>query len=301
MSRTAFITGVTGFIGGKLAERLLGEGWTVHALVREGSDRPPLEGLQFHIYRADIEELTTTLRETAPDVVFHLASLYLAEHRPDQVDDLVASNILLPAQLAEAMSAVGLTRLVNTGTAWQHFGTQAYHPVNLYAATKQACEDLLLYHHSARDLSVVTLKLFDTYGAGDKRRKLVQILVDAAASGETLEMSPGEQVLDISHVDDVVDAFSLAAQHLLQSDGPLWQNFLVPGARMTLRELVAEVSAIVQRPIAASFGKRPYRAREVMMPVEVPPSAVVPGWFPRTRLQDGVLRLCVSRSGELRA
>jgi nucleoside-diphosphate-sugar epimerase len=293
MSRTALVTGVTGFIGGRLAERLLADGWTVHALVRECSDRPSLEGLRFHVHCGNVEGLTAILRATGPDIVFHLASLYLPEHRSDQVDDLVASNILLPAQIAEAMSACGVTRLVNTGTAWQHFGTDHYNPVNLYAATKQACLDLLRYYHDARGLSVVTLKLFDTYGAGDKRRKIVQILLEAALSGEPLGMSPGEQILDLTHVEDVVQAFVVAADRLLLTDMRLNEEFLISGERLALKDLVMRVGAITGRPIKVEFGARPYRAREVMLPAEPRTEAVLPGWMPRRQLQE-VLQFKVS-------
>lgn len=282
MSRSALITGVTGFIGGHLAQRLLADGWTVHALVREGSAPPSLGGLQVHGHDGTVAGLTRIVGAAAPDVVFHLASLYLADHRPEQVDDLVASNVLLGVQLAEAMSAAGASRLVNTGTAWQHFRTTDYHPVNLYAATKQACEDLLLYYHSARELSVLTLKLFDTYGAGDKRRKLVQILVDAARSGEPLNMSPGEQAIDLTHVDDVVEAFLIAAQRLLGSEAPLNECYFIAGERHSLRELVSKVEERLGRSLSVSFGKRPYREREVMSPV--PPDPLLPGWTPRRTL-----------------
>ena len=291
MNRSALITGVTGFVGGKLAERLISEGWTVHALVRESSTLPDLPKARFHEHDGTVEGLTQIVREAAPDVVFHLASLYLADHQPGQVDDLVASNVLLPAQLVEAMTAVGALRLVNTGTAWQHYGTQEYNPVNLYAATKQACADLLLYYHDARRLSVVTLKLFDTFGAGDKRRKLVQLLVDAAKSGEGLDMSPGEQIIDLTHVDDVVDAFILAGERLLLNDRTLNEDYLISGQRLSVRELVATVATALRRPIRANFGVRPYRNREVMAPVMPAEAARLPGWRPERPLEGAVQEL----------
>jgi nucleoside-diphosphate-sugar epimerase len=215
-------------------------------------------------------------------VVFHLASLYLADHRPEQVDALVDSNVRFPAQLAEAMSAAGATRLVNTGTAWQHYRTEGYNPVNLYAATKQACIDLLQYYHDARGLSVITLKLFDTYGPGDKRRKLVQLLIDAALSGEALDMSPGEQVVDLTHIDDVVEAFLIAGDTLLRAEAPLNADHLLSGERFTIRELAVAVSQALGRNVDARFGERPYRSREVMIPVVPDPASLLLPWR-RTR------------------
>ena len=53
-----------------------------------------------------------------PDVVFHLASTFVAEHSTEDVAALVESNLLLGTQLAEAMRVHGRTLLVNTGTAW---------------------------------------------------------------------------------------------------------------------------------------------------------------------------------------
>lgn len=279
VTRTAFLTGVTGFIGGRLAERLLADGWAVHALVRETSDTASVPS-QVVIHRDDgtADALAAILRQVRPDIVFHLASLYLNDHLPDQVDALVASNILLPVRLAEAMTLSGSMRLINTGTAWQHFGGAAYHPVNLYAATKQACVDLLRFFHEARGLSVVTLKLFDTYGAGDKRRKLVQLLVDAAMKGEPIGMSPGDQVVDMTHVDDVVEAFVVTADLLLSSSLSLDAEYLVSGERVTVRELTATIEKALNRTIAAEFGARPYRTREVMLPVAATSDRRLPGW-----------------------
>lgn len=289
MSGTALLTGVTGYIGSKLADRLLADGWSVHVIVRPTSDPaaiPP--GVLAHPYDGKVEQLIEAVAQAAPDIVFHLASLYLADHRPDQIGDLLASNVLLPTQLAQAMAANGARRLVNTGSASQHYGTADYNPVSLYAATKQACGDILRYYHDAHDLSVVTLKIFDTFGAGDKRRKLVQLIVDAALSGERLEMSPGEQILDLTHIDDIVEAFLIAADRLLVAKGAIFEEFLLSGQRHSIRELVAAIEASMGRPVNAHFGARAYRQREVMVPVVASADLRLPGWRARHRLGDAV-------------
>ena len=285
MSRRALITGVTGFIGGRLAARLLSDGWIVDALVRPSSDTTAFssaDDVRFHVAE-DGQDLTPVFAETRPDVVFHLASLYLADHRSDQVKGLISSNVLFPTLLAEAMTATGVTRLVNTGTAWQQFEGEQYRPVNLYAATKQAAEDLLAYYADAHTLSVVTLRLYDTYGDGDQRRKLVQILIDSANQGKALVMSPGDQVVDLTHVDDVVAGFLMAADRLMKSDVPLSEIYLLSGERLTVKDLAALVAQATKRPVQAEFGGRSYRKREVMNPTSVGDRAL-PGWKPEHHL-----------------
>lgn len=292
----ALVTGAGGFIGAVLARRLLAEGWQVDLLARAGSAIPEDLARGGTVHRTDGQtaQIVTAVSAARPDVVFHLASLYLAEHQTADVERLIASNVLLTAQLAEAMTQVllpGTPRLVSTGTAWQHFRGSDYLPVNLYAATKQAGDDVLHYFTDARALSLIRLKLFDTYGAGDTRRKLVQLLVDAAASGERLGMSPGDQIIDISHVDDVVEAFVVAGTRLMTAAAPLDEEYFVSGERLRVRDLVPLVERATGRPLAVAFGERPYRAREVMDPVK--PTEPLPGWKPRHALAHTIASLMV--------
>ena len=296
----ALITGAAGFIGGGVARRLLAEGWEVHALLGPTCVQEALadvwDQISHHDHDGSMERMQVILAEARPDVVFHLASLFLADHRPEDVQDLVVSNILLSTQLVEAMTATGATRLVNTGTSWQHFNTTGYRPVNLYAATKQAFEDILAYYHDALGLSCITLKLYDTYGPGDRRRKLINILLDAAATGEPLALSPGQQEIELSHLDDITAAFALAAQRLLDAQAPLREAFLVKGQRLTVRDLVERLETIVGRKLQAVWGGRPYRSREVMAPVDSGEHSL-PGWHPVMDLNEALRKaIAVRRS-----
>lgn len=285
----ALITGAAGFVGGGLARRLLADGWEVHVLLGRMCHREALADVEdrvvVHTHDGSMASMLALMGEARPEVVFHLAALFLSDHRPEDVGDLVSSNILFSTQLAEAMMAHGVKRLVNTGTSWQHFGTADYRPVNLYAATKQAFEDILAYYHDALGLSCITLKLYDTYGPGDRRRKLINILLDAARTGEPLAMSPGQQEVELTHVVDVVAAFLSAAEHLLGSQAPLLAAYLIPGTRLTVRELVARVTQATGHPIQVQWGGRPYRLREVMVPVEAG-DHVLPGWVPSVDLNE---------------
>ena len=57
------------------------------------------------------------------------------------------------------------------------------------------------------DIYFVTLKLSDTYGPGDTRRKIFYLWTELASGEKTFDMSRGNQMIDIVHVDDVVDGY----------------------------------------------------------------------------------------------
>lgn len=268
MTNVALVTGVTGFVGSNLARRLLAEGWEVHGIIRAGSSLDAVSDLKercvFHVCDASSGSVSNALSASRPDVVFHLASLYVAEHKSDDVVELLTSNVIFATQLLEAMVQISCKRIINTGTAWQHYHTELYRPVNLYAATKQAFEDILAYYHDAHGLSCLTLKLHDTYGANDKRRKLIKIIVDAAKNNESLDMSPGDQIIDLCHIDDVIDCFIGAAGYLFTDNKPSNETYFVFGERMSIKDLVLLVSDVFKVQMKVNFGGRPYRNREVM-------------------------------------
>lgn len=294
----ALVTGATGFVGSHLVRHLLRAEWQVHAIVRSTSDDSTLRnprGVHLHEHSGSMRSMLSILNDAQPDVVFHLASLVLSQHQVDDIDRLMQSNILFGMQLVEAMTKVGARALVNTGTTWQHYQGQSYSPVNLYAATKQAFEDLLQYYVEAKKLCVVTLKLADTYGPDDPRPKIINLLRNSADKGESLLMSEGLQKVDLVHIDDVVAAYDCAARHLLGDNLIGHQAFSVSsGAPVSLKEVVGECERAWGVRLDVVWGGRPYREREVMSPWQ---GKALPGWHASVRLSDGLKGLSQSCDG----
>ena len=293
-ARVALVTGAAGFVGGHLARRLLAGGWETHAIVRPSSNATTLCGLlgsdSVHVHDGSTAGLVDIVRSARPDIVFHLASVFVAEHRADDVDPLIRSNVLFGVQLLEAMTVVGVSDIVNTGSYSQHYEGRAYSPVSLYAATKHAFQDILQFYCEVRGLRAVTLELPDTYGPDDKRPKLLSLLARAARTGETLQMSPGEQLLDLLHVDDVSHGYQVAADGLLTGQLPSPSGYrLSSGSLVRLKDVVELYRQATGHSVSVAWGGRPYRAREVMEPVS--PVPVLPEWQPCIRLKDGLVAL----------
>lgn len=294
----ALVTGAAGFVGGRVAQQLAQDGWEVSALVRRDPPAGRLAaGVRAVRHDGTAPGLVDLLGAERPDAVFHLASLFTVEHASAQVDALIESNVRLGAQVLEAAAVHGVRRVVCAGTAWQEGLPPAAEggprrSVNLYAATKSAFEAVAAWYADAHGIAVTCLRLFDTYGPDDPRRKLVALLAEAARTGAPVSLTPGENRLDLLHVDDAAAAFRHAEARQRQGlDRGLCVYAVGSGRALTLREIVAEVERAAGRPLDARFGARPYRPREVLDPWRGP---ALPGWAPRIALAEG-LRACLPR------
>jgi nucleoside-diphosphate-sugar epimerase len=291
--RRALVTGATGYIGSNLVRRLLADNWSVHVVVRPLSDLAPLSAvrhaIQVHEYDGTTNSMIRLVQDAAPDVVFHLASLFLAQHKSEDIAELISSNVLFSTQLVEAMVAHQVFHLINTGTSWQHYNDADYNPVNLYAATKQAFEDILTYYVEARGLKVTTLALFDTYGPADPRSKLVSLLWKTALEQKPIAMSPGEQLIDLVHINDVMDAFALGAELVVRQHVGHERYGISSGAPMRLIDLVAAFEKATEcTKLPIEWGGRQYRPREVMEPWKS--YKTMPGWKPKVAFSLGIVQ-----------
>jgi nucleoside-diphosphate-sugar epimerase len=290
-NKTIIVTGATGFIGSNLTLSLIDKGFDVHILSRQESDLSILskhEGnFTNHVYDGSIQKLKQTFKEVKPTHVFHLASLFLAKHDDSNISNLLESNIIFSTHIVEAMASNDVKYLINTGTSWQHFEDCEYNPVNLYAATKQSFETILEFYIQTSKIKVITLKLFDTYGANDPRKKILSLLGDYSKSGETLLMSPGEQIIDLVHIDDVIKAFELSYNTILHQTENHMQYGISSNHPISLKDLVLIFEETLNVKVKIDWGKREYRQREVMVPWTR--SSRLPGWKNDINLKEGLL------------
>lgn len=285
------ITGLTGFIGTDLSSKLKQEGIGICAILRKGSNKEALEkdGIKCFVDNDSVEELRDFLNKEKIEGIIHLASYFIAEHKSKDINELVDSNILFSAKVLEAAVRSGIRWFINTGTFWQHYKNKDYFPVNLYAATKQAFEDIAKFYIENFDINFVTLKLNDTYGPDDKRRKIFNLWKEISGTGQVLEMSAGEQLIDTVYVDDVVDAYAklirlLGDDRLMKLKG---KDFAASsGKPIKLKSLAKKFSKVANKELNIKWGARPYRKNEVMIPWSK--GRRVPGWKPKVSIEEGI-------------
>ena len=286
------ITGITGYIGSHLARKLL-PGWEVCGLVREPLKLEYISDIasQIETFRYDgtYDSMDAALEACQPDLVYHMATYYTGSHSAEHIQKLLDSNIGLGLHLLEAMSAHRIPFLVTASTIMAHYQGEAYRPLNLYAATKRAFSDLLAYYVDAGLLRAVTLVLSDTYGPGDHRPKVLNLIRDAAQRRIPMALSHGNQDYDVVYIDDVVRAFQMAGEQLLEGrlQGGAFQ--VVPESPLTLRETAEKMLQIHNSSWRGGWGTRPPAQREIVRAVRVYPT--LPDWKPAVSLEKGLSSL----------
>ena len=291
------VTGATGFIGSRLTRQLVADGTAVAIVARPSSSFDQLGDAanQVELLRHDgsTGQLSDFVKDFSPQVVFHLAANFIGVHTSDDVTPLVADNVAFTAQVCQAMLAANARCLVAAGTVWQHASSPPGDPVptpnSLYAATKQAAEDIIAYYAQTDALSSIVLKIYDSYGAGDPRPKFLNVLASAAATGKTLDATSGKQQLHLVHVDDIVAAFCHAGAMLMSGEVNGHHSYTLPSAEaVTLKSVVATWRKATGRPVDVAWGARPDRPGEIIVPWEGPS---LPGWRAKIPLKTGLKAL----------
>ena len=286
------ITGASSYPGYKLTEHLLKKGFDVHVLARTDTcpDRlaAGLEPNAVHRTDGQSENIAKLVSDIAPDVVFHLASVYLRDAAPAEVQPLVEANMLFGIQLCEALRHTGKqVHIINTGTFAQYYEATSPRPLNLYAALKQAFDNTLGYYRDAYGFLTTSLILHDVYGPGDWRDKLIAAIARAQATGATLPLPDEDMHIDLVYIEDVVRAFDHAAELLCKTPHQVnAQHFYVgSGNTVHLSQVVAAFEKIAAQPIETKPGAFKLPARRISTPWQ---GQMLPGWSPKTGLEDGI-------------
>ncbi|MBI4187137.1 MAG: NAD-dependent epimerase/dehydratase family protein [Chloroflexi bacterium] len=111
----ALVTGATGFIGGNLVRELLNQGYQVRALVRQGSDRRNIQGLDIEVAFGDLCDRPSLDRAVdGCDVLFHVAAAYTFWARDPRV--IYEANVRGTENILAAARDRGIKKVVYTSS-----------------------------------------------------------------------------------------------------------------------------------------------------------------------------------------
>jgi nucleoside-diphosphate-sugar epimerase len=235
----------------------------------------------------DAAQLTAFCQEWRPAGVIHMAADVRKGSGIDVVDGLVDANLRLPLRMMAAAKASGAEFFVNITTFSTASDTEAYAPQTLYAASKQACEDLLTYYHQSEDIQVIHLAFYDVYGPGQPHARFLNEAIQAVIQQRPFSTTKGEQEICFVYVMDAVSAVihAVKTREAIAASGV--NKFCVFGPEVfVLSSVTPRIARAIGKPAPMVVAERPYRKNEIMK--VAPRWCLLPGWQPVIDFELGI-------------
>ena len=256
-SEKTLITGATGFVGSAVARTLVLAGFPVRALVRPGSPRFHLDGLDLDFVDGDIRDADSVRRAIGGiRYVFHVAADYRLWARDRR--EIFAANVDGTRNVMQEAVRAGVERVVHTSSVatlgLRPDGAPADESVPLseeegigaYKRSKIAAERLVEAMVLSDKLPAVIVNPSTPIGPRDVRPTPTGRIIVEAARGRI----PGfvDTGLNLVHVDDVADGHLAALKH-----GAVGERYILGGANVLFADMLADIARLV--------GRRPPRLR----------------------------------------
>jgi len=259
------VTGATGFVGSAVARQLSLAGTRARVLVRPGSPRFHLDGLDLEFVGGDLRDFQS-VRAAMAGIrhVFHVAADYRLWARDP--GEIFAVNVEGTRQVMQEALRAGVERVVYTSSVatlgLRADGSPADESVPLsveegigaYKRSKIAAERLVEAMVGRDRLPAVIVNPSTPIGPRDvKPTPTGRIIVEAARGRMPGFLDTG---LNFVHVDDVAEGHLAALRR-----GVIGERYILGGENVVLADMLAEVARLA--------GRRPPRFR-------IPRAVVIP-------------------------
>jgi UDP-glucuronate 4-epimerase len=302
MSRM-LVTGVAGFIGSHLGERLVADGHEVLGVDCFSSHygrnqkelnltglkgQPRFEFVELDLARQPILDLFEDVT-----VAFHLAARPGVRDSWSDFADYVEANIVGSRAVFDAAAATQ-TRVVYASSSSVYGDSpvlplsegQPLHPISPYGASKVMTEVLAGAYGSSYGLDAIGLRYFTVYGPRQRPDMGLARFIEAFVGGEPLPLyGDGLQRRDMTYVGDVVQATLAAGER--GRPGSVYN--VASGSPRPLLEILGELAEVLGLPLrVAHEGPKPGDVRDTWGDITLASEDL--GYSPSVALREGLAR-----------
>jgi GDP-4-dehydro-6-deoxy-D-mannose reductase len=230
--KTAFITGIAGFVGSHLAELLLSKGLDVYGMTRHRSKMDHLLPImdQLHFEDADLldfSSLYTAITKIKPDYIFHLAAQSFVPSSWISPSATLEVNVVGSANLFEAVRQSGLSPVVQIACSSEEYGmvyenelpikeTNPLRPLSPYAVSKAAMDLLGYQYEKSYHVKIIRTRGFnhtgprrgDTFAESNFAKQIA--LIEKGKQEPVIMVGNLEAKRDYTDVRDMVKGYLLS-------------------------------------------------------------------------------------------
>ena len=291
------VTGASGFVGRHVCTALKASGVKLSCLSRRLPDANVTMAEHYALDLLDGVAVRQLLAALQPDCVIHLAASRHRSAEPSAFRATFDTNVCSAWNVIEACQALPhLKRFVFLGSC-DEYGraeppyaeTQQAAPTSAYGLSKLAITQVLGGLHANYGFPAVVLRPTVIYGPGQGEDMFLPALIRALLTGQTFEMTHGEQTRDFLYVGDVVTAVLKAVHANAGVDGNVIN--LGAGHSHSVKDVVDMVLQGIPdaSPAQVQFGALPYRCHEAMhYAARIERAATLLAWQPMMYLRQGL-------------
>lgn len=289
------ITGISGFIGGYLKERL----YNKYSLYELGCDLLDFEGIQ------------KRLQEVKPDFIIHLAARTEVEKSFYEQTTFSQVNYVGTVNLVEAARNLDNLKLLVFSSTMETYGWQPesdlikdekefvlpvfneetqQNPNAPYAVAKVGCEYYLKYAKRAYNFPFCALRQTNTYGRHDNDFFVVeQIITQMLDNHKEINLGYGEPYRNFLWIDDLIDLYETVLDKYQEANGEIFCTG--PNNALSIKSLVSKIAEKIGWSGTVNWNTKPKRHGEIYVLNSTPEKAErLLGWKPKVELDDGLDR-----------
>ncbi len=292
------VTGASGFVGANLFKKLLAVRTDVFAIEFRSKSWRLADVKDDYIAAVDLTDpaAAKNLIDTIhPQTVFNCVA-YGAYSFEENTRTIYQTNFQAVVNLVDLLLGQSFSAFVHAGTS-SEYGTNSSgpgedgpcDPNSHYAVSKLATSEYLRYVGRHRRFPCVSLRLYSVYGPLEDTSRLVPSVLRKALAGELPPFVDPNTSRDFVYVDDVCDAFILAAAKM---NPHLYGEFfnIGSGVKTTIAELATTVRRLFNVPAEPVFGSMPGRKWDLPdWYANCSKAQALLDWRPMTSLRDGLL------------
>jgi nucleoside-diphosphate-sugar epimerase len=283
----AFVTGATGFIGGRLAARLRDRGNELVALVRSPSKAGDLRKLGVRLVEGDLsDQAAMTEGMRGCDAVFHLAAIYKVGIPPGDCPEMHEANVAGTERALDAAIEAGVGRIVYVSTIG-YFGNthgrilkegdprpDGENFLSCYDETKYLAHEIAK-DRIARGAPILIAQPGGIYGPGD--HSALGNFIDQTRRGRMKALTFPELGFNFGHVDDIAEGILL-----IHDKGKVGETYVLGGELSTAREFIGKVATL--------SGRKPPRVTipGPLLKMAIPLGPLVGNFFGTPNLREAI-------------
>lgn len=302
-----FLTGITGFIGNRLAEVLVEQGHEIHANVRyraaEDYREIPyrIKGVSYHSCNLiDHIGLENLILQIEPEIVLHLAAVSPVRHSFINPIEYQIVNYLATINLIHTSLKLASLKKFIFASTMETYGWQKEHkpftedlplnPASPYAVSKVAAERYVQMAGKAYDLPYLVARACNTFGRKRSTRFITEYLITEMLKNSPPRIGSPGAVRDMMFVTDHVNAYLTLVNTSVIQDTFNFGNGLTC-TMLELAEMIKEkisYSGEIVTGFPSGYSERPIV--DPFLSLNATKAKKILGWEPKVSLDEGLVR-----------